>query len=101
VSPTSFTIALSITLLVAAVLGGANSIIGPVIGAFIIVYLREAVPADSQRYTQVIFGAVLILIILVAPGGIVGVYRQTQARLRRSRAQRNAPAAPTADAAQA
>jgi branched-chain amino acid transport system permease protein len=103
VSPTSFTIALSITLLVAAVLGGANSIIGPVIGAFIIVYLREAVPADSQRYTQVVFGAVLILVMLVAPGGIVGVYRQTQARMRRARAQRSAAAPPTpsADTAQA
>jgi branched-chain amino acid transport system permease protein len=101
VSPTSFTIALSITLLVAAVLGGANSIIGPVIGAFIIVYLREAVPADSQRYTQVIFGAVLILIILVAPGGVVGVYRQTQARVRRSRAQRKAAATSAPDAVQA
>ena len=99
VSPTSFTIALSITLLVAAVLGGANSIIGPVIGAFIIVYLREAVPAESQRYTQVIFGAVLILVMLVAPGGIVGVYRQTLARIRRTRSQRATPAAPEPDAA--
>lgn len=88
VSPTSFTIALSITLLVAAVLGGANSIIGPVLGAFIIVYLREAIPADNQRFSQVIFGFVLIVIMLVAPGGIVGVYRKTQARARRRRAER-------------
>ncbi len=94
VSPTSFTIALSITLLVAAVLGGANSIIGPVIGAFIIVYLREAIPAENQRYSQVIFGFVLIVIMLVAPGGIVGVYRKTQARLRRSRAERRAAPEP-------
>ncbi|MEI2700283.1 MAG: branched-chain amino acid ABC transporter permease [Microthrixaceae bacterium] len=94
VSPTSFTIALSITLLVAAVLGGANSIIGPVIGAFIIVYLREAIPAENQRYSQVIFGFVLIIIMLIAPGGIVGVYRKTQARLRRSRAERTATPEP-------
>ena len=43
VSPTSFTIVLSITLLVAAVLGGANSIIGPVIGA-----VHHRVPARSD-----------------------------------------------------
>lgn len=96
VSPTSFTIALSITLLVAAVLGGANSIIGPIIGSFIVVFLREAVPAESQRYTQVIFGAVLILVMLVAPGGIVGVYRQSVARWRTRRAASPAePAEPT------
>ncbi len=94
VSPTSFTIVLSITLLVAAVLGGANSIVGPVIGAAIIVYLREAIPAESQRYTQVIFGLVLILVMLVAPGGIVGIYRRTVARATRARATRSTPTGP-------
>ncbi len=91
VSPTSFTIVLSITLLVAAVLGGANSIIGPVIGAFIIVYLREIVPADAQRFNNVIFGLVLIVVILVAPGGIVGVYRRIAAKVRSSRSGGSAP----------
>ena len=95
VSPTSFTIALSITLLVAAVLGGAGSIIGPIIGSLIIVGVREVVPEDSQRYTQVIFGAVLILVMIVAPGGIMGVYRQLKGRLARARATRRAPSATT------
>ena len=83
VSPTSFTIALSITLLVAAVLGGAASIVGPLLGAAIVVTIREAVPADSQRFSQVAFGAVLIIVMLVAPGGVVGLYRTIEARLRR------------------
>lgn len=96
VSPTSFTIALSITLLVAAVLGGANSIIGPVIGAFIIVYLREVIPAENQRFSQVIFGLVLILVMLVAPGGIVGVYRQQKARMQRRPASASEASAPDA-----
>ena len=95
VSPTSFTIALSITLLVAAVLGGANSIIGPVIGAFVIVYLREAVPAESQRFTQVVFGLVLILVMLVAPGGIIGVYRTVAARIAWSRPTRSTDTPPS------
>ena len=95
VSPTSFTIALSITLLVAAVLGGAGSIVGPIIGSAAIVGVREAIPADSQRYSQVIFGAVLILVMLVAPGGIVGVYRQLQARVRRARARSSAAGIPS------
>ncbi len=85
VSPTSFTIALSITLLVAAVLGGAASIVGPVLGAMVVVLLREVVPAESQRYSQVIFGIVLIVVMLVAPGGIVGIYRKVEAWARRRR----------------
>jgi branched-chain amino acid transport system permease protein len=87
VAPTSFAIALSITLLVAAVLGGAASIIGPLLGAAAIVLVREAVPADRQRFSQVILGAVLIIVMLVAPGGIVGIYRQVSASIRRRRAR--------------
>jgi branched-chain amino acid transport system permease protein len=85
VSPTSFTITLSITLLVAAVLGGAASIVGPLIGATVVVLLREVIPADSQRYSQVAFGVVLIVVMLVAPGGIVGIYRRAEAAIRRRR----------------
>lgn len=85
VAPTSFTIVLSITLLVASVLGGTNSILGALIGALIVVYVREAVPAESARFTQVIFGLVLIIVMLAAPGGIMGVYRRIEARIRRSR----------------
>lgn len=98
VSPTSFTIVLSITLLVAAVLGGVNSIIGPVIGAAFIVLLRESIPAESQRFTNVVFGLALIVLMLVAPGGIVGLYRKYSARFRQSRAARSAgPVAAAAD----
>ncbi len=90
VSPTSFTIVLSITLLVAAVLGGANSIIGPIIGAVVIIGLREAVPAGSQQYTNVIFGIALIVLILAAPGGVVGIYRKNQFKRKQRQAVRAA-----------
>lgn len=93
VTPGSFTIALSITLLVAAVLGGAASIVGPALGAILIVSLQEAVPKDSQRYSQVVFGVVLIVVMLVAPGGIVGIYRRIEASLRRRRSAGRGPAA--------
>jgi branched-chain amino acid transport system permease protein len=90
VTPGSFAIALSITLLVAAVLGGAASIVGPALGALLIVGVQEAVPKDSQRYSQVVFGVVLIVVMLVAPGGIVGIYRRATASLARRRAARSA-----------
>ncbi len=101
VSPTSFTITLSITLLVAAVLGGAASIVGPLVGASIVVLLREVIPAEQQRFSQVVFGVVLILVMLVAPGGIVGLYRRGEAALRRrwlaSRSPGTGPDDPTLD----
>jgi branched-chain amino acid transport system permease protein len=98
VTPGSFAIALSITLLVAAVLGGVASIIGPALGAIVIVGVQEAVPKDSQRFSQVIFGIVLIVVMLVAPGGIVGIYRRITASMARRRAERSADG-PGGDAA--
>ena len=53
-------------------------------------HIRESVPAESGRYTNVIFGLVLIVLMLIAPGGVVGVYRQISARISRARAGRNA-----------
>lgn len=97
-SPRSFTIVLSITLLVAAVLGGVNSIVGPVIGSIVIVLVRDSVPASSQQYTNVVLGVVLIVLMLVAPGGVVGLYRKQQIR-RKLRAAQEAAAAFAAAAA--
>ncbi len=94
VSPTSFTITLSITLLVAAVLGGAASIVGPLIGATVVVMLREVIPADSQRFSQVVFGIVLIVVMLVAPGGIVGIYKRVEASVQRRRSLASTPGPP-------
>lgn len=98
VSPTAFTLVLSITILVASILGGANSVLGALIGSLLITGVRESVPAESQRFTQVVFGGVLIVIMLVAPGGIVGIYRRIEARVRRRKATKLAAAQAAAEA---
>jgi len=79
VNPSSFTIAVSIYFLIAVVVGGAASVIGPAIGAvaygvFIDVISPE-LPDRLQPATPVILGALLIVLMLVAPGGIVGWWR--------------------------
>lgn len=78
VSPGEFTINLSITFLVAVVVGGAATLIGPAIGAFLVVFIPiwlEDFDADPQL-SPVLFGASLIALMLVAPGGIMGLYRR-------------------------
>ncbi|KAA0233155.1 MAG: hypothetical protein JJLCMIEE_02747 [Acidimicrobiales bacterium] len=77
VSANSFTIVLSITFLVALVVGGATSILGPIIGAAFVVLLPEVVPHEQQVLTPVILGAVLIALMLVAPDGVVGLSRRS------------------------
>jgi branched-chain amino acid transport system permease protein len=98
VSSGSFTLALSLNILVAVVIGGTPSIIGPAIGAVFYSVFNDVItpelPDDVKSLTPLILGALLIILMLVAPGGIVGLYRQTVARLTARRS-----AAPAADPA--
>ena len=85
VNPSSFTIAVSIYFLIAVVVGGAASVVGPAIGAvtygLFIDVLSPELPERVQPATPVILGVLLIVLMLLAPGGIVGLWRTTTARL--------------------
>ena len=98
VNPSSFTIVASIYFLIAVVVGGAASIVGPAIGALIYGVFTDVVaqefPDRLSGAQPVVLGVLLIVMMLTAPGGVVGVYRTVQARLagRRARAARRAAA---------
>lgn len=96
--PSSFTIAVSIYFLVAVVVGGAASIVGPAIGALFYGLfsdvLVQQLPERVQPGRAVILGVLLILLMLVAPGGVVGIYRTVQAKLAVRRARRSAASPP-------
>ena len=85
VNPSSFTIAVSIYFLIAVVVGGAASVVGPAVGAVtygvFIDVLSPELPERVQPATPVILGVLLIVLMLVAPGGIVGLWRTTTARM--------------------
>jgi branched-chain amino acid transport system permease protein len=92
VNPSSFTIVASIFFLIAVVVGGAASIVGPAIGAVIYGVFTDVIaqefPDRMSGAQPVVLGILLIVLMLTAPGGIVGIYRTVQARLtvRRARA---------------
>jgi len=98
VSPDTFPVSLSIQLLVGAVVGGLASIPGPLLGGIFAYFLpiesNQLVPTltwiPSQIASTVIkagpavsYGAVLILIMIFAPGGLVGLITTGYIRLRR------------------
>jgi branched-chain amino acid transport system permease protein len=85
VAPTSFTIVLSIFLLVAIVVGGLGSLLGAVIGSALLVFLIPFVTnfgldaglssTQAANVAPLVFGLFLIVVMLAAPQGLVGTIR--------------------------
>jgi len=59
-------------LIVMVVLGGMGSVVGPLIGAVALLVLEEALSGITE-YWQIILGPLLLLVVLFARGGIVGL----------------------------
>ncbi len=76
INPASFTIWESIIILCVVVLGGMGSIFGVICGAMILILLPEYLRAFSE-YRLLIFGAVLVVMMVFRPGGIVSEVRRT------------------------
>lgn len=72
VDPSQYTIARSIEFLAALVIGGAATIMGPVLGSLFIVFVPEFSSDINAELSRVIFGGVLIVMMLVLPGGVLG-----------------------------
>lgn len=71
-SPDSFTITLSIELVVMIVIGGIGSNAGAVVGAVVLTWINQATEATLGMST-LILGLILMVLILIAPTGIVGL----------------------------
>ena len=76
INPASFTIWESVIILCVVVLGGMGSIIGVILGALVLILLPEYLRAFSE-YRMLIFGAVLVIMMVFRPGGIVSGERKT------------------------
>lgn len=79
-SPQTFGFALSIQIVVMVVLGGIGTLVGPVIGAAVLVLLPEYLKALDE-YEAMPYGIVLLLTVLFIPLGIVGSFRKGLSRL--------------------
>ena len=81
VSPADLELAVSVEALLMVALGGRGSLVGPALGAGIIVFLKNVVSVYTHRWL-LILGAVYIATIVYAPEGIVGALRQLRAAAR-------------------
>jgi branched-chain amino acid transport system permease protein len=80
IDPSSFTVTDSILILSMVIVGGAGSRWGPLVGALMLVLLPEALrfiglpSAAAANLRLIIYGALLVLIVMLRPWGLVGRY---------------------------
>ncbi len=74
VSPVEVQLITSVETLLMVALGGPGTLVGPVLGAGAIVFLKNFVSVYTKRWL-LILGGVYICVILFAPQGIVGALR--------------------------
>jgi ABC-type branched-subunit amino acid transport system ATPase component/branched-subunit amino acid ABC-type transport system permease component len=72
VAPDSFPFSQSILFLFAVIVGGAGWTFGPVVGALVSVVLPELLSSLAE-YRLLFFGAALLVILWVAPEGVLGL----------------------------
>src|SRR5215210_1733963 len=71
ISPETVGIGRSIDGIVMVLLGGIQSLIGPVIGASVLSLLQDTIMRQTE-YWRALLGGIILLIVLAFPGGIVG-----------------------------
>ncbi|RQR25751.1 branched-chain amino acid ABC transporter permease [Burkholderia sp. Bp9142] len=81
VSPDSFTMFLSISLLVGVVVGGIGTLWGALFGAAFIMFVPSVAETISKDAAWGIYGLVLILFVFVLPGGVMGLITRVRTRL--------------------
>jgi len=104
VSPDAYTLTLSLNLLLAVVIGGAGSLAGAVWGSLLLVLLRYwadeltgNLPLSAGLRTRLagnlplaVFGLLLIVVMLAAPGGVQGLLNRAGRWVRGRRTGRSA-----------
>ena len=62
--------------IVFALFGGNGTVIGPILGVVILYGIYNAVGISTPQYFQLIYGALIMLLVLFLPNGLVSLLRQ-------------------------
>ncbi|MEK6529269.1 MAG: branched-chain amino acid ABC transporter permease [candidate division NC10 bacterium] len=71
-----FPLLTTITMIVMALFGGKGTVWGPALGAVTLFVFQELVWARFLYLHQVLFGAIIIVVVLLMPRGILGILQQ-------------------------
>ena len=80
--PSSFGSLSAINYVAYAFVGGKGTLLGPAVGATLLIYMSNIFSSQGE-YAAALFGVLLIAVVMIAPGGLVGLLRRGLARLAR------------------
>ncbi len=69
----AFSLDLSLMLLISVVIGGLGSSYGALLGTVVVVVITETI-ADLHDYASLIYGGILLVVLLLLPQGIIGLF---------------------------
>ena len=71
ISPSTVYVSSSVEVLLMVIIGGMGSFLGPMVGAVVLVMGRAFITSYTERW-HLVMGAILVLMVLFAPDGLVG-----------------------------
>ena len=74
-----------------AIVGGAGTLLGPVVGTTLFIVVREVVSTHWEHHSLIV-GAVAILVVIFAPKGVVGLWNDWIARIAERSSSDESPA---------
>ena len=80
--PISYSIALSVEMLLVSIVGGLGTVFGPLIGSVVLHVVNEVARhfIDTPGLSLIVYGVVLIFIISYLPNGLVGLFRRSRGK---------------------
>lgn len=93
VSTADVSLVASANALLMVVLGGSGTLWGSLVGSALLVFLQNLISGITQRWLTIL-GAILVLVVLYAPRGILGAVRSALERVAAARARAQKARAP-------
>ncbi|MBB6467996.1 urea transport system permease protein [Aminobacter lissarensis] len=90
VSPTSLELSLSVSAVVWAAVGGRTSLIGAIMGAYLINSIQSYLGDDFQQIWTIVLGGIFIAVVILLPRGLAGLVEGALERLQSKNADMNA-----------
>ncbi len=66
---------ISFQVVIMALLGGAGSLFGPILGVIPLVLLFEVLTATLPNHFSIVLGAIFVIIVMLLPNGVVGLIK--------------------------